>query len=249
MAVTRTQLHDLISFLLNEDAATAAAIAEVGAGDGSAYSTNEEGYDELLTQAAWEMARQCVYIPGEGAVTQAALSQTATLSDIGAVNIAHEKLWGIARLSFNGVFLRRTTLDGLAAANPSYLYTDPGTPTHYWVEGDAVGLWPKPAASATLRIYGPAMMRRIGASSPDVASWSWATEDALLWCLPRRAGAILAERRLDDPETAPRYGVWQQEYVARGVDLFRHIPSTIRNQFYQDSPYSVMARMAASGRK
>lgn len=249
MAVTRTQLHDLISFLLNEDAATASSIAEVGAGDGSAYSTNEEGYDELLTQAAWEMARQSVYIPGEGATTIAALSNTATLSEIGANGISLEKLWGVARLSFNGTFLRRTTLDGLAAANPSYLYTDPGTPTHYWVEGDAVGIWPTPSASAALRIYGPAMMRRLGAASPDVDSWSWATEDALLWSLPRRACAILAERRLDDPETAPRYSVWQQEYLARGLELFRHIPSTIRNQFYQDSPYSLQARAAAAGRK
>ena len=247
--ITRTQLHDRLSFLLNTEAAALSDVAEIGDGTGAAHITNEEGFDAALNDAAREMCRQCIFLPGHSQASMAAGNPILSLPDLGANDIAQERLWAVSRATFNTADLFRTSEEALAANNPGYLLTAAGDPIYYWVAGDVVSVWPTPDSTATLRVDGPALPKTLGATSPDVTSWDWAPDDVLLYCLPRRAAATIAAKNADDQEIAPRGPIWMTEYAARCAELYRAIPSVMARMFYTYSPYAAGAGVGRTGRR
>lgn len=55
-------------------------------------------------------------------------------------------------VKYNGTVLSRTTVEQLDLIDPDRENGDAGVPTHYFIDGGQLGLWPRPSASGTNNI-------------------------------------------------------------------------------------------------
>jgi len=229
MATLATLTNDVYA-LLNEPSNS--VVGDIGNGTGGTTVTTATTIETYLNEAAQELARSCVYIPG----TSTTAAFTGSELDLSATNI-----WFVTSVKVGTSLLQHTSDFRLRVWQPNF-ETFSGTLTlpngstttspTYWYRRQpmSVGIFPS-VSNQTVVVYGASLPATITSVVPA----TFLPDDTLRNTLPVYTAMKLAMKNLDDPSLAARIQLWREWWFDSVMRLYTQLDSSLR---MEGSPYS-----------